>query len=98
GRFRIFHCIDKFVENYKSLLDLIIKHTKELDNLFCFITDDKIEVYKIWEELGFKFKRYSYVLDRTIDGEVPFSLPENFSIKKMEDGYEEQAYCDIINS
>jgi|SRR4030095_3346541 len=98
GRFRIFHCIEKSFENYKLLLDPVLKHSSGIENIYCFITDDKEDVREIWKKLGFKIKRYSWVLDREIDGTVPLEFPDGFEVKKMTAGTDEDAWCEIINS
>jgi mycothiol synthase len=98
GRFRIFHCKEKLAGNYKLLLDEVLKHTNGIENIFCFITEENTDVIKIWESLGFKIRRYSWVLDRKIDDTISFKLPEGFTVKKMVDGRDEESYCNIINS
>ncbi len=99
GRFRIFHCIDKTPGNYQILFDSIIKHCAGIDNLFCFITEDKTDVCRIWEDLGFKIKRYSWVLERETAGINQVAFPEGFEIRKMNiNAHDENAWCDIINS
>src|SRR4030095_7059223 len=59
GRFRIFHCTEKSIENYKLLLDPVLRHAGGIEHVYCFITDDKKDVRDIWESLGFKIQRYS---------------------------------------
>jgi mycothiol synthase len=99
GRFRIFHCIDKTYDNYKMLFDSIIGQCDGIDNLFCFITEDKTDVCKIWEDLGFKIKRYSWVLERGTEEANPVNLPEGYELRIMNNNsHEENAWCGIINS
>ena len=98
GRFRIFHCTQKSFDNYKPLLDSVLKYSEGIEDVYCFITDEKKDVRAIWEKLGFRIKRYSWVLDRNIEELIPAEFPEGFEIKKMTAGADEEAWCTIINS
>lgn len=98
GRFRIFHCLEKSFDNYKFLLDSVLKHAEGINDVYCFITEDNKEVCAIWEKLGFRIKRYSWVLDRKIGEIDPVHFPEGFEIKKMTAGPDEEVWCSIINS
>ena len=98
GRFRILHCIDKNYDNYKNLLSEIEKNCAGIENIYCFITEEKADIREIWEKLGFKIKRYSWVLDKKIEDKISFQLRDGFLLKKIEHSRDEQAWCNIINS
>ena len=97
-RFRIFHTIEKTFDNYKLLLDSALRQSNGVENIFCFILEDKPDVCAIWEELGFKIKRYSWVLERDIEGVGKADIPAGFEVRQLSGSRDEQAWCDIINS
>ncbi|HEY3251631.1 MAG TPA: GNAT family N-acetyltransferase [Ignavibacteria bacterium] len=97
ARFRMFHCIEKDYHNYKKLLDAILKHTKGVNDIYCFVEDKCIDTCKVWERLGFNIKRYSFVLKRDIENITPSEFPKGYSLKTFNDGFDERAWCDIIN-
>jgi mycothiol synthase len=97
ARFRIFHCIDKYYENYKALLDEILNQSGSVDFIYCFITEENHEIRSIWEKLGFSIWRYSWVLERGVNNSAPFEVPEGYSIKAMTGAKDERVWCDIVN-
>jgi len=97
GKFRIFHCIRKNAADYGLLLAEILKHTKGLNNIYCFIQEKQTSVRRAWESLGFRIKRYSWVLKRKTDDFQPPVFPGGYEIKTFRAGKDEQVWCDIIN-
>lgn len=97
GRFRIFHCIDKEHDNYKLLLDKILPHASGLDDIYCFVDEINTETRNVWESIGFRVKRFSWVLEREADNYITPSFPEGYELKQLVKGRDEQAWCDIIN-
>jgi hypothetical protein len=68
ARFRIFHSTYKSVESYSSLLQAAGAEFKansyeKVNYVYAFIEDSKAEVCRIWESLGFRIKRYSWILE-----------------------------------
>jgi mycothiol synthase len=97
ARFRIFHCIEKSYENYKVLLDKIIEHKLNVDFIYCFIDEKNRIARDIWEKLGFGIWRYSWVLEKDTTSFTAAEFPAGYMIKTMEEGKDEQAWCDIVN-
>lgn len=97
GRFRILHCVVKSPEYYMMLMNEILKHTAGLDYIYCFIEDKQEQTRGVWEEIGFKIKRYSWVLKRNVKESVPPDFPEGFTLRNFRFGADEEAFCGIIN-
>jgi mycothiol synthase len=97
GRFRLFHCIRKEASYYKLLLDEILKYTAGLKDIYCFVEDFRAETRDVWEKLGFKIKRYSWVLKRSTDSYSRPEFRDGFELRTFREGNDEQAWCDIIN-
>ncbi|HJY63964.1 MAG TPA: GNAT family N-acetyltransferase [Ignavibacteria bacterium] len=97
GRFRMFHCIRKEAELYRVLQNEILKYTKGLNDIYCFVEDFRTDTKDVWEKLGFKIKRYSFALKRDVLNFTPPEFPEGFTLKTFRHGIDEQAWCDIIN-
>lgn len=96
GRFRIFHCIEKNEENYRVLLDEILKHTKPVEKITAFIEDFRVDTTEIWSKLGSVPVSYSWILQRKVKGCEPPKFNNKFEIKTMLSG-EEQIWCDVVN-
>ncbi len=97
GRFRIFHSSIKQWGCYKMLLEVILKHTEGLNKIFIFSPIINEELISVLEELKFNAERYSYLLVRG-DLEVPeVVLPEGYSIKPLQIGKDEEAWCKVRN-
>lgn len=97
ARFRMFHCKEKNIEYYRLLLYEILNHVKGLNSVYCFIQEKYIDVTNIWESLGFKIRRYSWVLVRDTDNFTPPQFPNGFELKTMADGVDEDSWCGIVN-
>lgn len=98
SRFRIFHTTEESFENYKLMLDAILQHCVGIENVFCFTLEDKKKACDIWEKLGFKIKRYSWVLERDTAGVEEVGIPNGFEVRDLREGSDEEAWCEIINS
>lgn len=97
-RFRIFHSTEQSYENYKMMLDAVLQHCSGIENVFCFTLEDKKKTCEIWEKLGFRIKRYSWVLERETSGVEAVTFPLRFEINNLREGIDEDAWCEIINS
>jgi mycothiol synthase len=97
ARFRFFHCINKDYEHYKSLIEPTLNHANGLNDIYCFVEDKHAEIRDIWEKLGFKIKRYSFVLKRNTENITEPEFPNGYTLKSLNKGKDEQAWCDIIN-
>lgn len=97
ARFRIFHSEIEDVECYKLLMQAILKHTEGLDKIFIFIPTVNENLIKFIEELKFTVERYAFILVR--EGlEVPeVKLPEEYSIRPLRLGEDEEAWCEVRN-
>lgn len=98
ARFRIFHSEIEDEESYKLLMQAILKHTKGLDKIFIFIPVANKKLIEFIEELKFTVERYAFVLVR--EGlEVPeVKLPEEYSIRPLRLGEDEEAWCKVRNA
>ncbi len=97
SRFRIFHCLYKSAANYRALQDALLKNLNGIDKIYCFINENRPDVRRIWEEIGFSIERYSWLFERDLEGVTPPDYPDGFILDVMREGIDEQAWCDIIN-
>jgi mycothiol synthase len=98
GRFRIFHSSLNQLEHYRMLLEAVLMHTEGLDKIIVFSPIINEELSRTVEKLEFSVERHSYLLVRE-DVEVPeVVLPEEYKIKPMEAGRDEEAWCKIRNA
>jgi mycothiol synthase len=97
GRFRMFYCINNEIENYKLLFDKILPHTHGLNDIYCFVDEKFTDTRRAWEEIGFKVKRYSWILKRDTENFSLPGFPDGYELKPMISGWDEIAWCDIIN-
>lgn len=98
ARFRIFHSEIEDIECYKMLMQAILKHTEGLDNIFVFVPLVNKKLMKSIEELKFTIDRYSFLLVRG-DSDVPkLDFPEDYTIRPLKPGHDEQIWCDVRNA
>lgn len=98
ARFRIFHSEIEDIECYKMLIQAILKHTEGLDNIFVFVPLVNKKLMKFIEKLEFTVDRYSFLLARE-DLDVPeFGFPEDYAIRPLKAGRDEQIWCDVRNA
>lgn len=105
GRFRILHCIEANVANYRALLDALVAtaaaaarpRVRDRDMYF-FVPDTAAPVRAILEELGFAVERVSYGLKASNAGAAMPELPAGFFLRPLRHGEDEQAWCAIVNS
>lgn len=97
GRFRIFHSIQKETGNYELLLKKILNHTNGINDVYCFVEEKQTATRNVWENLGFRIKRYSWILKRDTNNFSPPEYAEGYELKTFRVGVDEQACCDIIN-
>lgn len=98
GRFRIFHTLTMSSADYQALLEAVKPHLEGIDNIYLFIPEIKRSTTgQIFEELGFKIERYSWVLSRPVAGVPEPAFPAGFTVQPLKPGVDDQAWCDIIN-
>jgi mycothiol synthase len=97
ARFRMFHCDVQYDINYRLLLDEILKHTSGLNDIYCFVEDNRTGIRDSWERTGFTIKRYSWVLKRITSGYTQPEFPQGYELRTFRPGMDEEAWCDIIN-
>ncbi|MBI9044187.1 MAG: GNAT family N-acetyltransferase [Anaerolineaceae bacterium] len=99
GRFMIFHSIRQNLEGYQNLWDAIQPHTEGLEFTYLFVPESKRNIRDLWESLGFKIQRYSYVLSRGLEPLTPLDLPDGFHFVSLEEQDEEGlfSYSRIAN-
>ncbi|WIV13269.1 GNAT family N-acetyltransferase [Proteiniborus sp. MB09-C3] len=98
ARFRIFHSEIEDIECYKMLMQAILKHTEGLDSIFVFVPLINKKLMNFIEELKFMADRYSFLLVRE-DLDVPeFNFPEDYTIRLLKPGRDEQIWCDVRNA
>lgn len=98
GRFRIFHSEQPDTENYHLLLNAIIGHADELDELSLFIPTINTELINTMEKLQFNKWRYSFLLVKKNVNPVPIILPEGFEIKAFRPGIDEAVWAEVRNA
>jgi mycothiol synthase len=84
GRFSIFHTVLNTVEAYTKLLEAIRPHIQDLDNIFLFISEKKVETAGILKELGFKVERYSFILENRDPQSPEAVFPEGISVYPLD--------------
>jgi mycothiol synthase len=101
ARFRMFHCIEPVPEQYKQLLDAILTNIKtnsiKLKSIYAFIESKYKVTADIWEEIGFEARRFSWILERSVENSVDPAFPEGYEMRTFRDGIDENAWCSIIN-
>ncbi|WP_462413127.1 GNAT family N-acetyltransferase [Neobacillus sp. Marseille-QA0830] len=98
ARFRIFHSEMDDVACYSMLLDTLLPHIKEIENLFIFVPLINKPLSAMIERLGFSVDRFAFLLMRE-DMEVPeISLPEDYQIRSFKRGKDEQLWCEVRNA
>lgn len=101
ARFRMFHCIDHNVENYRCLLDSILSDINSrqviLSSIYCYVESKYEIIASAWEQLGFETRRYAWILVRAVEGAAEPVFPEGYEIRTLRDGIDENTWCDIIN-
>lgn len=64
GRFSVFHARTGDPAVYVRLLEAIRPHTLDLNSIYLFIPEARVDVAQILGELGFAVERYSFILVR----------------------------------
>lgn len=62
ARLRLFHAVEGDCLSYLKLLNSILLHTQGLTSIYGFIEDNYSHIAAIWEDLGFKSRRFAWVL------------------------------------
>ncbi len=98
GRFRIFHAEKPSAKAYDLMFEAIKQHIIDLDHLYLFIPEAKVEVGAIIQALDFEIYRYSWVLVRD-NIEVPaFDFPDGFKLKSLQFNKDEADWCKVRNT
>lgn len=101
ARFRMFHCIDPVAAHYKQLLDAILADISskniKLKSLYAFVESKYKVTADIWEEIGFEARRFTWILQRSVEGSADPAFPEGYQMRTFRDGIDEHAWCSIIN-
>jgi len=97
ARFRIFHSEIDHADFYKMLMDVILKHTAGLEQLFMFVPIENEQLLKSIEGLKFEVSRYSFVLVRD-QGIVPeIKFPEGYRVRAFRIDEDVEIFRDIRN-
>lgn len=84
GRFRIMHTTQRSLEAYRMLLDAILEHTKDIDNIYLFIQENrKDDVGRILESLDFAVQRYAWHLERPCQGGAAPDFPAGYELRPL---------------
>lgn len=97
GRFRIFHSVETDISPYKLMLEEILPYTKELKSVYLFIPRQRTAVREILELLEFRIRRISYILEVNSDDMVSPKFSQEYEIRPLKYGNEEDMYCNIVN-
>lgn len=98
ARFRILHSQKKNRKCFPLLLQSILNHTEELDEIFLFIPVKNKPLSKSVEQLGFTVERYSFLMVRE-DLDVPeVTFPSDYTIKTFRPGKDEEIWCKVRNA
>ena len=84
GRFSIFHANNGDQAVYKKLLEAILPHMDDLQNVFMFIPEKNEGSAGILNELGFEIERYSFILERSEPALAEPVFPEGFAVYPLD--------------
>ena len=98
GRIRIMHCKQQEFCAYELMLEKILKHTEELDNIFLFVKEEDLTSADIFLKLRFNIERYSYVLRRPAGEVMEPVFPAGYQLRAFIPGRDEEAWCDVRNA
>lgn len=98
SRFRILHSTITTTEAYKMLIDAISKHVDGINNIFLFIPEEKTSTRDILKELGFCIQRFAWILTRKNENVLPPNFPNDYVVKPLRKGKDEEAWCNISNA
>ena len=98
GRFRIFHSEADTNESYNLLMEAILKHTGDLDNIFVFSPVVNTKLIEAIERLNFSVERYSYLLVREDLEAGEVSLPEDYKINPFKLECDKEKWCEVRNA
>lgn len=97
GRIRILHSSIASVEVYQSMLEPLVKDTKNIDYIYGFLPEARESSREIFEKLGFGVERYAWELKIPSDAGKPPAFPDGFRTEAFVEGRDEVAWCTIIN-
>jgi len=84
GRFSILHANNGDPAAYKKLLEAILPHMEDLQNVFMFIPEiNKVSAGNL-RDLGFEIERYSFILERSEPALAEPVFPEGFAIHPLD--------------
>ncbi len=97
ARFRIFHSINGDYISYNKLLNSILLYTHGLTSIYCFIEDKFSNIAVLWEEMGFRSRRFSWILEMELASIVKSDFPKGYELRTFRYGVDEDNWCSMIN-
>lgn len=98
ARFRIFYSEINELEHYKMLLEKILNHRDGFDNIFVFINVENKKMMEFMEDMNFNIYRYSFLLVREENSVPEYNLPEDYYIRPLIKGQDEETWCIVRNA
>ncbi len=98
ARFRIFHSELEDLSYYEMLMQALLKHTGELDEVFLFVPVINVKLMGFMEKLRFSIERYAFLLVKEGIDASEISLPEHYEIRPFVPGKDEEAWCEVRNA
>lgn len=98
GRFRIFHSINRRIEDYQVLFHALKPTMRDLEHVIVFVSDEDLEMPKAMEALDFYLERSSCLLIReSKEIQALPALPDGFSLQVFRPGIDEADWVNIRN-
>jgi len=83
ARLMIFHSVEQSPAAYALLLAAIRQHTDDLESVYGFLPEGKVEARRCWEALGFSLERYVYWMAYRSCEVPPVLVPEGYSLTAL---------------
>lgn len=98
SRFRILHSTITTIEAYQMMIDAISNHLDGINNIFLYIPEEKTCTRDILEKLGFCVQRFAWILTRKNENILLPNFPNDYIVKPLRKGKDEEAWCNISNA
>ncbi|MDQ1146171.1 mycothiol synthase [Bacillus sp. SORGH_AS 510] len=98
ARFRIFHSEEEHLVNYQMLMQELLRHTNEIDEVFLFVPFTNEKLAHTIELLKFLAERYTFLLVRGNEEVPKFSMLDGYEIRPFRLGMDEEAWCTVRNA